>query len=120
MKREALLVGGKTAAQDAELAILGQPFDFDQQSAFADPGIAADEDQLAFAGQGQIEPSLDFGNLLLPPDQGLAGMSRPRRLRPVDGTVALLGAKLLAKAPKLLGHFERTGRPGFTLFFEAG
>ncbi len=62
-KRPVLL--DESTVQDADAARARESLDLFEQTALAYPGLAADDDELALAGDGGVEPVLQLGQLAL-------------------------------------------------------
>ncbi len=96
--------------EDGQAASRRQRLELGDQTRLADPGVAAEDDEVALARQHAVEPLLQVGQLVLATDQG-------RRLGPAHGPddQAVLRRARVEQAgphlPQAAGERRHRGRP---------
>ena len=68
--REGAVVLDEAPREDADLPGAREALELVHEAALADAGLAREDDELALARDGGVQPALQLGHLLLAPDEG--------------------------------------------------
>ncbi len=122
LMRECAILLHEAALEDADLPGAREARELLDEPGLPDPRLARHDGELAFPGDGRVQPSLQLGYLLLAPDE-----RRRRRLRPGHHPAGrqhhrarvLVLVELAAVAPQCLGQVPGPLRPLLGILLQA-
>ncbi len=119
--RERAVVLDEASRKDADLPGAREALELVHEPALADAGLAGEDDELALARDGGVEPALQLGHLLLAPDERRRrGRARQHPAgREDDGPPEVLLAELAPVPPERLGEVPGALRPFLGILREA-
>ena len=119
--RERAVVLDEAPRQDADLPGAREALELVHEPALADAGLSGEDDELALARDGGVEPALQLGHLLLAPDERRRhGRARQHPAGREDhGPPEILVAELAPVPPERLGEVRGALRPFLGILREA-